>query len=341
MAEEPRPADQQAASQPEVASDKPRVLGGRPGSPRILQPVEESEEAAAEAVRKGRPEARPSVGQPATRQSANPVQPVNDVPHHGSNSNGSNGTSAEAASVMTESLRASRVALEGLLAKTHEIHEENWRAMQSLFENLHQKLSDEHKARVAGFEKEVSDRGRYQTSALLEKIDLEAESRLAARLDRALDKAREAERQSVRSLEEKVAAIRASLIELTNTATGELYRQKTACLAELQNEVRKRLSDLKIEQANYLENMAKKTADSLSEQFAKRSALAAEAFQKRLQKLAEEIAGQWEKKLAALADGAVASISKDALAVVSRETSNQLIQALHKRLDELANSLND
>jgi hypothetical protein len=90
-----------------------------------------------------------------------------------------------------------------LLTKTHEIHEESWRVMQRMFEDMHLKLSQEHQARFANFEKEISERGRYQTAALLDKIDLEAESRLAARLDHVLDKAQEAERQSVRSLEGK------------------------------------------------------------------------------------------------------------------------------------------
>jgi division protein CdvB (Snf7/Vps24/ESCRT-III family) len=86
--------------------------------------------------------------------------------------------------------------------------------------------------------------------------------------------------------------------------------------------------------------MAKKTADSLSEQFAKRASVASEAFQKRLQAIAEEITGQLEKKLAAMTETAVTRISNEAQAIIARETSVNLIQALRKRLDQLANSLN-
>jgi hypothetical protein len=301
-------------------------LGVRPGSPRILTPVDDSEERPAEAIRQSKPGAHPVV--PPTSNAATKDGASKDAQR------------PEPADTLVEALRASRSTLEGLLTKTHEIHEESWRVMQRMFEDMHLKLSQEHQARFANFEKEISERGRYQTAALLDKIDLEAESRLAARLDHVLDKAQEAERQSVRSLDEKTAASRASLVELTSTATQELERQKTASLAELEAQARNRLSDLKNEYANYFENIAKKTADSLSEQFAKRASVASEAFQKRLQTLSEEIMVQLEKKFAALTETTVSRISTEAQAIVARETSTHLIQALHKRLDQLAKSLN-
>lgn len=319
MAEEPRPASQQ----PEARSDKPRVLGVRPGSPRVLTPVDESQE----------PSAEPIQSKPAAHPVAQPTSNAQGAITAGAQS------STESAGNLVEALRASRSMLEGLLAKTHEIHEETWRVMQRLFEDLHVKLSQEHQARFANFEKEISERGRYQTASLLDKIDLEAESRLTARLDHALDKAQEAERQTVRSLDEKTAASRASLVELTSKSTQELARQKAAFMADLEAQAQNRLSDLKTEQAKYFENIAKKTADSLSEQFAKRASLATESFQKRLQTISEEITGQLEKKLAAMTETAVTRISTEAEAIVARETSVNLVQALRKRLDQLANSL--
>jgi hypothetical protein len=322
MAEEPRPANQQV----EKPSDKPRVLGARPGSPRILEPVEESAEQLAEVARQSSSDARPQPGRAANDAAKNPSS--------------RNGTNAESADVLMDLLQSSRLALDGMLAKTHEIHEESWRAMQSLFEDLHKKLSEEHKTRAESFVKEVDERGRYQTTALLDKIDVEAESRLTARLDRMLDKAHEAGGKSLDQLEEKVAASRKALNEFTNIATQELQRQKTICLAEVQTEAQKRLGIMKIEQSNYFENMAKKTADSLSEQFAKRTSVAAEAFQKRLQTASEEIFGELEKKVAGMTEAAVARISNEAQAIIARETSTNLIQALRKQLDHLANSLN-
>jgi hypothetical protein len=321
MAEEPRPASQQS----EARSDRTRVLGVRPGSPRVLAPVDESQELPAAPIRQS---------EPATNQGARPTSNAQGA------ATASAQSSSDSADNLAEALRSSRSVLEGLLAKTHEFHEETWRAMQGLFEDLHVKLSQEHQARFANFEKEISERGRYQTTALLDKIDLEAEARLAARLDHVLDKAQEAERQSVRSLNEKAAASQANLVELTSKSMQELERQKAACMADLEARAQKRLSDLKTEQANSIETIAKKTADSLSEQFSKRASLASEAFQKRLQAISEEITGQLEKKLAAMTEAAVTRISNEAQAIIARETSNNLIQALRKRLDQLASSLN-
>lgn len=321
MAEEPRPASQQ----PEARSDRPRVLGVRPGSPRVLTPVDELQEPPAEPIRRS---------EPAAHAQAEPT----------SNAQGAAAAAAQSSSEsgdnLVEALRASRSMLEGLLAKTHELHEETWRAMQGFFHDLHSKLSQEHQARFANFEKEISERGRYQTAALLDKIDLEAEARLAARLDHVLDKAQEAQRQSIRSLDEKTVAIKANLVELTSKSAQELERQKAACIANLEAQARNHLGDLKTEQAKYFDTLAKKTADSLSEQFAKRASVASEAFQKRLQTISEEITDQLEKKLAAMTDTALTRISNEAQAIIARETSNNLIQVLRKRLDQLANSLN-
>ncbi|HEX4208800.1 MAG TPA: hypothetical protein VHY56_00285 [Candidatus Binataceae bacterium] len=322
MVEEPRPTSEQ----PEGSADKPRVLGGRPGGSRVLS-SDESEAAPAEATNEKAPGAR---SEARLAPNENPKDPAK-----------AGGSGTDSAEALAEALRASRSGLEGLLAKTHEIHEQSWRAMQAVFEDLHQKLSKEHEARFAVFDKQVNERGRYQTAALLDKIDVEAESRLAARVDRALDKAQQAERQSMRSLEEKVEVGRASLIELTSTASQELQRQKTVLLTDLQADVQKHLGELKNEHAKHFDNLAKKTADSLSEQFAKRTAVASEAFQKRLQTVSEELTAQMEKKLAALTEAAVARISTEAQAVVARETSTHLIQALRKRLDQLAKTLHD
>jgi hypothetical protein len=321
MADEPRPASQQ----PEARSDRTRFLGVRPGSPRVLTPVDESQEPSAEPIRQGEPAAHPG---------ARPTSNAQGATTSGAQS------SSESGDNLVEALRASRSVLEGLLAKTHELHEETWRAMQGFFQDLHLKLSQEHQARFANFEKEISERGRYQTAALLDKIDLEAEARLAARLDHVLDKAQEAQRQSVRSLDEKTASSQKTLVEVTTKSAQELERQKVACIANLEAQARNHLGDLKTEQAKYFDALAKKTADSLSEQFAKRASVASEAFQKRLQTISEEIMGQMEKKLAAMTETAVVRISNEAQAIIARETSVNLIQVLRKRLDQLANSLN-
>ena len=156
----------------------------------------------------------------------------------------SNSLSGIQSNALAEALRATRSALEGLLAKTHDVHEQSWRAVQSLFEDLHLRLCQEYEARVSGFEKEMQERGNYQASTLLERVDIEAEARLAARVDQALDKARDGERRTAQLLEEKIAASRSSLAKITDAAARELEQQKAACVDVLHAEAAKRLSAL-------------------------------------------------------------------------------------------------
>jgi hypothetical protein len=265
-------------------------------------------------------------------------RPTRPIANEDTKTSGQSGVQADA---LAEALRVSRSALEGLLAQTHDIHEASWRAVQSLFEDLHLRLCQECEARVAGFEKEIHDRGRYQTSALLEMFDVEAESRLAARIDQALDRAQEAERQSAKSLDDKVEATRTNLTEITSKATQELQQQKAACLEGFHAEALQRLSVSKTEHLTDFENIALKKADLLSEDLTKRTTASLDAFQGSLQRIADEFTGQLEKRLMTLTEDAVVRVSNEAQAVVTRETSSYLIQALRKRLDQLTNSLKD
>jgi hypothetical protein len=242
---------------------------------------------------------------------------------------------------LAEPLRASRMALDGLLAKTHDIHEEIWRAVESLLADLHVKLRHECEKRIAEFDKEIRERGHYQTATLLDQIDLEAESRLAARVDQALDKTQEAERRGAQMLNEKVDASRASFTEIAATATQELQRQKSGALEEFQANAVKRSNDLKAEYESNFEALAKKNADALNERLARQADSKFQSFQERLKALGDEATGQAETRLKSLTEAALAGAAEDIRTMIARETSTHLIDALHKRLDQLASSLKE
>jgi hypothetical protein len=240
-----------------------------------------------------------------------------------------------------DALRVSRSALEGLLSKTHEIHEESWRSIQSLFEDLHLRLCQECEARVDSFEREIHERGRYQTATLLEIVDVEAASRLAAQVDQALEKGQEAEQRSTQRLNDSVEACRTGLAEIMNTATAELQQQKIACLQDLHGEAQKQLHELKIEHLSDFENTSRRTAEASTAIFTKWADEAMLSFQERLQNLAEKITTELENSLSTLTEAAVAQVSNEVQAVITRETSTYLIQAIRTRLDQLTNSLKD
>jgi hypothetical protein len=295
-------------------------MGLLAGKARVIAPVEEAAEW--------------TVGAPPQAPSAPLVLPAASEVDNA-------GVPNTALGVPLDPLRMARQAVEGLLAKTHDVHEEIWRAVESLLADLNVKLSRECAARIAQFEKEIQERGRYQTATVLDQIDLEAESRMAARVDHALDKTQEAERRSSQVLNEQVGASRASLMEIANTAKEELQRRTAICMEDLQVDASKRLNDLKAEHENKFAALTQKTADALNERLAKQADHRFQAFQERVKHLTDETSGQFERKLNALTETAVASVTNEIQAAVAHETSTYLIDILHKRLDQLASSLKE
>ena len=319
MAQEP-----DATSQPTDGSrDRPRNLGSPVDRPRVLTQPEDAEGTA------------PRSDQPAELAPQSVALESAGWPAE------SNSPAGIQSNALAEALRVSRSALDGLLAKTHDVHEQSWRAVQSLFEELHLRLCHEYEARVGGFEKEMEERGNYQASALLERVDVEAEARLAARVDQALDKARAAERRNADLLDEKLAASHASLAKIADATALELERQKAACVDALHAEAAKRLSGMRSEHLAEFEQSAKNNADALRQDFTGWANDASQSLRERLQHVADEITGQMEKKVLALTEAAIARVADEVRAVVKRETSTYLIQALRSRIDQLADSLKE
>jgi hypothetical protein len=306
-----------ATGQQEKPLDKPRLMGSLMSKPRALSPVEDSS-ATDGAVPPQAPSSSATVILPAASQ----------VNHAGGDA-------------VTDPLRAARQAIEGLLARTHDIHEEIWRAVESLLADLNLRLSRECDARIAEFEREIRERGRYQTTALLDQIDLEAESRMAARVDRALARTQEAEQLGSQALTEQVEASRASLAEVASSATQELQQRKLSAIQEFQVDANRHLSDLRAQHEDILKALVQKATDSLNERLTKQADLRFQAFQERLKNLTDETASQVEIRLQALTEAALARATTDVHTAVSRETSTYLIDVLHRRLDQLAGSLKE
>src|SRR5690349_6515770 len=151
MAQEPRAS----ARQHVPVSSAPRNSGGFPPSENSPRPGQNQD-----------PHTSPK-SQPLYLPSGDEVAPANSP------------LSVHTAT-LADALDTCESALDGLLSKTHDIHEQSWRAVQSLFKDLHLRLCQECEAAVAGFEKEIHERARFETYTLLEIVDVEAKSRLAA-----------------------------------------------------------------------------------------------------------------------------------------------------------------
>src|SRR6185437_16152657 len=225
---------------------------------------------------------------------------------------------------LAEALDTCKSSLNGLLSKTHEIHEQSWRSVQSLFQDLHLRLCQECEAAIAGFEKEIRDRGGFKTSNLLEIVDLEAKSRLAARVDESIEKIRETENRSQQERDEKVEAGRRSVNEIVESATQELQRQKITCLDDFSAEANSRLEDLKKAHIDDFVALSQKSADSLSARFTESSEQTLQNFEVRLKQLSDDLTRQVEQRLSTLTEAAVARVASEARTVVTREASDYL-----------------
>ena len=315
--------DQSASSQQQQRpAEKPRFIGSLVNKPRSLAPVDDLDQA------KG------PVPPQAPSSSAPVILPAGSQINHA-------GPPPAPSDPLADPLRAARQAIDGLLSRTHDIHEEIWRAVESLLTDLNSKLRRECDARIGEFEQEIRERGRYQTTALLDQIDLEAESRMAARVDRALERTQEAEQLGAQALSGQAEASRASLKEAANSAIAELQEREAAAILEFHTDAVKRLNDLKAEHDDNLQASALKVTDSLNDRLSKQAEIRFQAFQERLKHLTEETAGQIEVKLQALSEAALTRVTGDVHAAIARETSTYLIEVLHKRLDQLAGSLKE
>jgi hypothetical protein len=302
----------------EKLSKTPRSFNGLSDGPRILTKVESTASSQSDAT----PKAAFDPGVGASWQQAG--QPE-----------GQNGTAEH----LIDLAKFSSPALEELLTKTHNIYAEVWRAAESLITDLHLKLRQECENRITEFEREIRERAHYQTVALLEQIDLEAESRLNARFDAALDKARQVEKRSLQQLNEGADANRTALAELANTTIRELQALKNACREELQLCADNSLANLRKKIEVDFKEAIQKSKASINEIVIKQETEKALAFQKRLELMADEVVGRAGNKLNSMAEGALTRVTNDAQAVVAREASTYLVEVLRKRLDQIAGTL--
>jgi len=243
--------------------------------------------------------------------------------------------------ILAEALSMSRSTLDSLLLQTNEIHQTSWRAIQSAFEDLHLRLCRECETRVAGFAEEIRKRGRFEVTACLETVEVEVRSRLDAHVDQMLNKAEEWVQRGGQLLEAKVENSRTELEELATKTSHEVVEHARKCVDDLQTDGKKRIGELQSALAVECENTVHKSLESLREQFSKQVSDSVEAFQQQVERINAENAKSWNQRLKDWTDAAVARLSTEAHAIVTRETSAHLLETLRGRLEQMVNSLKD
>jgi hypothetical protein len=235
--------------------------------------------------------------------------------------------------------RASRTEFESLLAKSHEIQQETWRSLNSSFEELHSKLYKELEGTSTALVSETRRRAQYEASAVLELFDVEASARLSARLDEALAKARTAyEEMGLTAKEAAQQRGQETLANLLTTADAQLQAKADVILEGFRAELQNSLDAFKSKGANEVSDQLRETTAHLADDLRNRAEKAHEALNAQLTESGKAVMEETEKRIAALSEAALATLRQQAESV-HRRTSEFVARDLRKRLDQLADAL--
>jgi len=250
-----------------------------------------------------------------------------------------NPPAAPDSSALSDFFRASRTELEGLLAKSHELHQESWRNLNTSFEELHSKLYQELEVASATFVNETRRRAQYEASAVLELFDVEASARLSARLDEALAKARTACEDLELSVKEGTERrSQETLKNLLTAAVTELQGKADAILEGFRAELQSNLDAFKSKGARQVSDQLRETSAQLADDLRNRAEKAHEACSAQLTASGRAVIEETEKQIAALSQAALVTLRQQA-ETVHRRTSEFVARDLRKRLDQVADAL--
>jgi hypothetical protein len=246
---------------------------------------------------------------------------------------------AQDSGALLEFFRASRTELEGLLAKSHEIQQESWRSLNSAFEELHSKLYKELEVASTTLVTETRRRAQYEASAVLELFDVEASARLSARLDEALAKARTACEEMGLTVEETAQQRgQETLANLLTSAAAGLQAKADVILEGFRTELQNSLDAFKSKGANEVSDQLRETTAHLADDLRSRAEKANEALNAQLTASGKAVVEETEKRIAALSQAALATLRQQA-ETVHRRTSDFVARDLRKRLDQVADAL--
>lgn len=230
---------------------------------------------------------------------------------------------------LTAVLEASRAELDRLLAETQDIHERSWRVIHTLLEDSQLRASQAVDACLAHFEKEIQERVNSEMAMMLQNFEVEADARLAARLDQALAAAKQRQHSIEQDFAVAIAGNREKLEQISTGAADALRQRGQGLLGDLQHEAEKHLSEL-AKNANRVSNNIQRLGDSLGAELKQRTEDAVQVFQSRIEQVWQEIVGRAEQRIAESARTCTTELAKQAREVVDREMSEFLRQALRR-----------
>lgn len=239
---------------------------------------------------------------------------------------------------LTDFLQASRGELESLVAKTHEIQQSSWQALQALFEEVHIRLQQELESTSASFVKDARTQVQEEVSAALEVFGKEADARLAVLLDVALAKSEAARQKIELSLKERADENQKRVADSTASALQEFQHKGGALLDSFRIEIQKTLDELKEKGLNEVSDRLRETSDGLADELRKHADGALKILNEQLATSDRALVDKKEQQLAAFTQEAsdTAHQQVDQTRASLEAYLQQSVKAFQKQIDELS-----
>lgn len=252
--------------------------------------------------------------------------------------NGQSGAPPESGA-LPDFLRDSREQLEGLLTKSQQLQEESSRHLHALFEELHARLCRELEGVSTSFMKDVRRQAQYEATAVLEVFEVEADARISARLDEALAKSRDVYEKLESSLKERTEDYQRSLTELATSSLQTLQSKGESLLDEFRTELRLALDSFSMKGRDEAADHLGQTSRELTDHIRAEAENTLAAMSQRLTESGKAVVDETEKQISAQRQAALEVLRKQAFETLHRETSEFLLHDLRKRLDRVANAI--
>jgi hypothetical protein len=209
-------------------------------------------------------------------------------------------------------LRTSRSEVQGLLAKTQEIQQKSYDAVQFLFEEMHVKLQQELEAASADFGSDTHKRVQHEAAVALEAFAKEASTRQAALLEDAMAQSRAAREKVEVSLREGLEENRKKLAEFSNAALKEFQNKGVILFEGFRADLQKTLDDLKKTGVDEISEHLQKTAGELTDELRRRAEVGFEILNEQLQVAGRALIEETERQIAGLSQAVLETLTKEA-----------------------------
>jgi hypothetical protein len=239
---------------------------------------------------------------------------------------------------ITDLLAESSAELDALLSETQKIHERSWRVIHSLLRDLELKAWQAVDAAVSGVRDKIHERVTFETSAVLENFNVEADARLAARMDLLLNKASELQRDLEHDIGAFIVRKRQELSEASAVSIREMQDYQSKISINFQKHSEQLLETFK-QSLDESTGSIRRVIAELTAQMETQTAQSLDSFGLRLEGIGEDLVSRAEARIKNATQASLDEVLKLARAGLDREITSSLVHILRARVEQVAETL--